>query len=1062
MIRRTSKLLCETLGTLVGGAAVVAAVVAWRLSAGPISLDFLSHYIEQAISAPDRSFTLKLDHTVLAWSGWARTLNLRAEGVHVQDSRGQALATIPEVALSLSARGLLNGVIAPTSLDVMGARVHLRREASGSLNLVFGDQLASQGEDAVLPFLVQDLLQPEDPSRAMGYLRRVRVIQADLQIDDPRWDTSWKTRLEQLALARDATGIDARAVLDVTVGDAIAHVDAKGTYAVATRGVRMEVAFSGLQPALFAHATPALAPLARVMLPLGGTVAVDFGVETGLDRLRFHVQGGEGRISAPVLYPEDVTVKSVEASGSLSDAGRRLELGQLSVDLGGTTVNLDGTLSGLDGDSKMALQVVARDVKVDELPKRWPELVAPHPRAWVTTNLSGGAVPELHATIAAHGHGLDPASVAVDSIAGTMRLEGIDVHYLGAMPNVRDVAGDARFDDKSFNIALNRGEVAGLSLDQANIAITGLDTGDGRIAIELVLRGPLRDSLRLADNDPLHYASALGIDPEGVSGETAVRLALQFPLIHDLRMAQVEVAAAANMKDVTMASAIFGRDLSQGDLTLRVNKKDMEVAGKATIGPMPVSLTWDESFGKSPERRIHLDGELDDAARKAFGLNWGGLLAGPVPAALDLRSASDHRSERVDFALDLTKAALRIPHNAWQKAPGVPGRAHLVLLISGGRPTAIPQFIIEATDLVVRGHAAFEDKTGDFQSIAFDQLDFGFNSLAGQVAKQSSGGYDITVTGDSFDATSFLKGKEPQAKSSTEPGAEKPAESTSRGPPLSISVSVAKLWLAEEHRRPFRQATGRIEYDGDYVTTAAIEANSFDGKKVAIALATAGTVTTLTIDSDDAGSVLKTLGITDNVVGGKLEGNAKIDNAHPDAPIPGLVRITDYKVMNAPLMAKILTLASLSGIVGQLNGEGIGFSIFDVPFVKKEDIVELRDARAVGSELGITFDGKINFVTGALDINGTIVPVYTLNSLLGNIPLLGHILVGPKGGGIFAATYTAKGNIEDPEVSVNPLSALAPGILREFMDLLTGGGTSDGAASTVPEQAQSPGTEQKR
>lgn len=1060
MIRRTSKLLCEALGTLAAGVVVIAAVAAWRLSAGPISLDFLSPYIEHALSAPDRSFTLKLDRTVLAWAGWSRTLNLRAEGVHAFDSRGQPLASFPEIALNLSARGLLHGMIAPTSLEVIGARVHLRRDSSGRFNLVFGDQLASEGESSVLPILVQDLLQPTDPRRSMGYLRRVSVIQADLQVDDPRWDVSWKTRLEQLVFARDAAGVDAHAVLDVTVGDAISHVDASGSYAAATHSARVAVAFTNLQPALFAHATPALVPLSRIMLPLHGTVEMSLSVDNGLDRLSFDVQGGEGRISAPELYPEDVAVKSIAARGSLSDAGRRLDLAELSVDLGGTTLNLNGALSGLDGDSKIDLQVVGHDIKVDELPQRWPERVAPHPRAWITANLSGGAIPELHATIAAHGHGLDPTSVAVDSIGGTMRLEGIDVHYLGEMPKVQAVAGEAQFDDKSFNITLHRGTVAGLTIDQANIPITGLDTDDARIAIELVMRGPLRDSLRLIDHDPLHYASALGIDPEGISGETAVRLALRFPLVHDLHLAQVEAAAAANMRDVTMASALFGRDLSHGDLTLAVNKQTMEIEGKAVVGPMPVSLSWNESFGKVPERHVHLEGELDDAARRDFNLAWGGIVTGPVPAVLDLKTTPDRRNERLDLALDLVKAGLRIPHNAWRKPPGTPGRAHVVLLGSAGRPVAIPLFTIEATDLAVRGHAAFESKSGEFQSITLDQLDFGFNSLAGEVARRSSGGYDITVTGDSFDATSFIKEREPETKSSTESGAQAPAASATRGPPLSISVSVAKLWLAEEHRRPFRQATARLEYDGAHVTTGSIEADSFDGKKVTIALTTAGTTTTLTIGSEDAGSVLKTLGITDNVVGGKLEGNAKIDNAHPDAPIPGLIRITDYRVINAPLMAKILTLASFSGIVDQLDGEGIAFSIFDVPFTKNGDLVQLRDARAVGSELGITFDGTINFVTGAIDINGTIVPVYTLNSLLGNIPVLGHILVGPKGSGIFAATYTAKGEINDPDVSVNALSALAPGLLRGFLDLHAGSGAE--GASGPPEQAQSPGSEPKR
>jgi hypothetical protein len=67
-----------------------------------------------------------------------------------------------------------------------------------------------------------------------------------------------------------------------------------------------------------------------------------------------------------------------------------------------------------------------------------------------------------------------------------------------------------------------------------------------------------------------------------------------------------------------------------------------------------------------------------------------------------------------------------------------------------------------------------------------------------------------------------------------------------------------------------------------------------------------------------------------------------------------------------------------------------------------------------------------------LDIQGTIVPAYTLNSIIGNIPLLGSLLLGGEGQGLFAANYRATGSAADPQVSVNPLSALTPGFLRRL------------------------------
>ena len=48
------------------------------------------------------------------------------------------------------------------------------------------------------------------------------------------------------------------------------------------------------------------------------------------------------------------------------------------------------------------------------------------------------------------------------------------------------------------------------------------------------------------------------------------------------------------------------------------------------------------------------------------------------------------------------------------------------------------------------------------------------------------------------------------------------------------------------------------------------------------------------------------------------------------------------------------------------------------------------------------------------------------------IPILGRLLVGREGEGLFAVTYTMKGDLKDPRVVVNPLSALAPGFLRRM------------------------------
>jgi hypothetical protein len=198
--------------------------------------------------------------------------------------------------------------------------------------------------------------------------------------------------------------------------------------------------------------------------------------------------------------------------------------------------------------------------------------------------------------------------------------------------------------------------------------------------------------------------------------------------------------------------------------------------------------------------------------------------------------------------------------------------------------------------------------------------------------------------------------------------------------------------------------------------------------------------------------VLRTLGVLDNVVGGKLDLRAEIEDAKPGAPVTGVFTIRDYQLTRTPFLAKLLTLASLTGIGDRLSGQGISMRSLNVPFSKLGDKITVADGRTVGSELGITFSGGIDLAANTIDINGTIVPVYTLNSLLGNIPGVGHLLVGSSGSGMFAPAYSLRGSLDQPNVSINALSMLTPGILRGIFNGL-GGGEGQGP---TPEQAQRP------
>ena len=174
--------------------------------------------------------------------------------------------------------------------------------------------------------------------------------------------------------------------------------------------------------------------------------------------------------------------------------------------------------------------------------------------------------------------------------------------------------------------------------------------------------------------------------------------------------------------------------------------------------------------------------------------------------------------------------------------------------------------------------------------------------------------------------------------------------------------------------------------------------------------------------------------------GGNLHIEAKRGS---DKMLIGHAKIRDFSIHNTPVLAKLLTVASFTGMVDLLTGEGMTFSHFDAPFKYKNSILYVNKARAYGNVLGISFGGAYNMSNDAISIEGMIAPAYGLNTMIGKIPLVGNLLAG-KDGTIFAANYSISGTTDDANVRLNPLSALSPNSLKEAVASVFGKDEDDG------------------
>ena len=169
---------------------------------------------------------------------------------------------------------------------------------------------------------------------------------------------------------------------------------------------------------------------------------------------------------------------------------------------------------------------------------------------------------------------------------------------------------------------------------------------------------------------------------------------------------------------------------------------------------------------------------------------------------------------------------------------------------------------------------------------------------------------------------------------------------------------------------------------------------------------------------------------------GFTEGKLSYGSIEKNNETKANLKIYDFKVQDVPVLAKLLTLASLQGIADLLTGEGIRFNEFEMNYQSKQSLTNINEMYAIGPAISILMEGYIdrNKLTS---LRGTLVPATTINKTISKIPLLGDILVGKKvGEGVFGVSFKIKGPPKDLKTSVNPIKTLTPRFITRTLEKL--------------------------
>ncbi len=190
----------------------------------------------------------------------------------------------------------------------------------------------------------------------------------------------------------------------------------------------------------------------------------------------------------------------------------------------------------------------------------------------------------------------------------------------------------------------------------------------------------------------------------------------------------------------------------------------------------------------------------------------------------------------------------------------------------------------------------------------------------------------------------------------------------------------------------------------------------------------------LVISGNDAGELLRRGKFYENGYGGLFKASIFYKNK---TKMSGSLEIENFRIKNAPVLAQIISSASIIGLLDNLNGNGLLFTKIDGSFDYKESKLTLKNGVAVGPSLGLTMGGyeKYGQKQNTVNVKGLLSPVYIINGVIKAIPLIGKVLGGEKGEGVFGVSYKVQGNASNPIVLVNPLSILTPGVFRKIFNI---------------------------
>ena len=1077
-------------------------VFLWKIAQGPVRLDFAKDYIESALKDEGNGFHVKVDTVSLEWPEYKGPILLRLDEVKLfeRDNPNPALS-VHKAGVSVSYRYLLLGKIRPVSLILDQPSVTLIRRGNDIQFFlqdieVTEDEEPSENIRAELVRIFETIADPQFRKGAiLEAFRVVRIRDANAVVRDYEQGFSWYLTDLDFVLRERKQGISAVMNLNLSdEGDVPASLQIAMTYARAEKAFAMTAEMQNVNPILFSKLMPQSAEEDTYDLPISGAIQADFDGELFLKQANINLNIPKGTIDIPEQFDAPIEISQLDLKAFYEDDDESFVIDTMNFKINDTPMSAAGKATfGDDGSVTAPVSLTIPYAELSAVPPLFPAVEKDGDAAeWLIHRMSKGSfsdvtvgtvlvakkvaspAAEIPADVdpQAHKEGTVPETPAQaleapdrneaedDDILAPIPAEhweigttetklafafkDMDVNYTDGLMPATNASGKGTMDFAAERLEIDGiATVGDIQSTRAHLLFTDIMvSGGGYAQIDFDATGPVSTAFAYVSAEQIGFGENLGFDPKGMKGTIDMKVNIALPTKKDMKKEEVKVKIDGTLKDITVPKVVEGLDLTGGPYALNVDAGFFTVKGSGQLAGRAITLDWKQFFsaaGNPYEAQIKAQLGADAELRKHFGIELEEYISGTMPVDLVYTDKGDNTS---DIVINGNLAPMQLHVDAFQynKAVGVEGALNLTAHLAQGNLKEISALKLNTKDFTVNnGRLAFGPRGGkktDLIGGVLPDAAIGRTKMAAEFEITQQNILKVSAKGPVLDAMPFKKPADDGA----------PTVAAKKKQLMMISATADTL-ITGEGDRAIRNAKLYLETNdqGD-ITRIEMDGVAGQGEVYVRFKPDAAGKRNFRMEAADAGAFMYATELYDNIRGGRILIYGE-PQGHLYGDLMGVARIENFRVVDAPALAQLVNAMSLVGVGQLLNNQGLPFTKLEANiewrFREGGNLLVMKDGRTSGTSLGLTFEGTMDQATKQTNIQGTIIPISEINSLLKNIPLVGDILTG--GSGLIAATYTMKGPTEKPVVSVNPLSVLAPGILRTIL-------FEGGYKNTIPDR----------